>query len=74
MYLYLLFSIRYLFYFFISIFQKQKSYKLKQSKQNDRFIPYKTFVSSNKKPLWVKQKVIYLKAFLPKNFYGKLIL
>jgi hypothetical protein len=65
MYLYLLFSIRYLFYFFISIFQKQKSYKLKQSKQNDRFIPYKTFVSSNKKPLWVKQKVIYLKALLP---------
>lgn len=65
MYLYLLFSIKYLFYFFISLFQKQKAYKLKQSKQNEKFIPYKTFVSSNKKPLWIKNEIIKIKAINP---------
>lgn len=65
MFLYLLFSIKYLFYFFISLFQKQKAYKLKQSKQNEKFIPYKTITSSTKKPLWVKNEIIYLKALLP---------
>lgn len=65
MFLYLLFSIRYLFYFFISLFQKQKVYKSKLKKQNEKFIPYKTFISTNKKPLWVKNEIIKIKAINP---------
>lgn len=64
---YLLFTIKYLFYFFISFFQKQKTYrvKLKQSNKNKQFIPYKTFISTNKKPLWIKNEIIKIKAINP---------
>lgn len=63
MFFYFYLFIKYLLYFCILSFQKQKFYNLKYLKQNEKFIPYT--LNNRKKPNWVKQKIIYLKALLP---------
>ena len=57
--------------YIISIFRKPKFYRKKKAicKSFDNFIP---FTQYNKKPSWVKYKIIYLKAVLPNYGWRKL--
>lgn len=57
-------TFQYLYHYFIVLFSKPKLYKQKSKvKDTSDFIPYNN--STRKKPLWVKNKVIYLKVLLP---------
>jgi len=62
---YLLFLLHYL-KLYLSFLKQPKHYKAKQQTQKD-FFPYKKYISNRKKPLWVKYKIIYLKALLPNH-------
>jgi len=66
---YIIFSIyiiKLYFYKLLSLFKPQKYYYKKSTNIIKPYIPFHS--NKNKKPLWVKHKVIYLKALLPK--YG----
>jgi hypothetical protein len=61
---FLLLLLKHLWYQILTYFQKDTFYKQTSNETEDTFILY---THPNKKPSWVKDKVMYLKVHLPKD-------